>query len=154
MLCAELPTNDPELAALAQKVQRGDPDRAPVHEGASKWEFSTSYSAGYLVLRKTKEFAQLSLRPFLPTLLRIFRCSQDVQWWYSGAPLLRYVTGYTFKYSEAWDAAWVDTAGSSWAAALSVARYWKPGACEQVMTLSHGGVSITNVQSITYRPTL
>ena len=153
LLMAELPSDDVEVETLAKLVQRSnDHDCAPVYEQSSTWDWCVRLGGWFLSLKKTQQFHDKKLRPFMTALLRIFRCNQDVQWWSSASPLLRYVAGYASKYQESWDENWVNSAGNTWAAALNVARYWKAGANEQMMVLSRLGMVSTNVHAILYNP--
>ena len=151
LLSASMPEDD-ELRDVVRKAQRGDPDKAPIHEGTSQWRFDDTMGRQYLLLRKTSQYDQAGLRPFVNAISRVFRCMNDVQWWHSGFPLLRYCSGYMIKYAESWNPHWVDAPDTSLQAGLNVARYWKPAACEQVMVLARESMVLTNVVGEIYTP--
>ena len=150
LLCAHVPTDDPQLETVVRKVQAGSKDRAPVHEEPSEWRWHGRTRKWFLRLYKTRQFELLGLRPFVTAILRIFRCMTDVQWWTTGYPLLRYVAGYASKYAEAWGHGWLDN--DSFHAALNVAKFWKPGACEMIMVLSRDSMVMTTVSSDQFFP--
>ncbi len=151
-LCAELPVNDPILAAVASRVQSSaSATRAPVREDASKWSWDPTCQRWILQLRHTAAFATSRLRPFFKSLLTLLRCSQDVQWWHGRGALLQYVAGYVSKYAEGWNEDWLET-DDSLQAGLAVARNWKAAAAEQVMTLARHRMAFSSVSAIVFVP--
>ena len=150
---AHLPGDDPEVSDLVLAVQKSkEVSHAPVHEGSSVWK--TVEGQWQLLLHHPQEFRDRLLRPFVKALMRIFRCSQDIQWWAGKAALLRYVAGYVSKFSEAWDPDWLDQKPSAWQGALTVARLWKAAAIEQTLVLARSRMVLTNIQSMVYWPTI
>ncbi len=150
ILAAEMPSEDTDLREVVQRVQRSDSaSHAPVREGVSAWQWQGGRWC--LHLRQPASFRAGGFRPYIPAVLRVFRCSQDVQWWHSGTPLLRYVAGYVSKFSEAWDDSWLES-NTAWSAALTVLQCWKPGAAEQVMFLARGGMAFSSMKSCCYTP--
>jgi hypothetical protein len=143
-------TDDPYVDALARKVQRGDINKLPL-SGVTHWD--TDSGEPQLVLKQSPEFKFLGLRPFVTSLLRLLRCSQDIQYDTGRAALLRYVSGYLTKLHESFDSTCLDRE-QGFAGALLAAQMWRPATPEQVMILSRQKLYFTNVTTIKYRPPL
>lgn len=145
LLRADVPEDDPELRRLVLGVQRSvSSGWNPVQEQATHWHFKGHWS---LHVRKPADFEANSLRPYVPALLRVFRCHRDVQWWEGREVLMKYVS----KYGESIQDHWLDDASSSWSAAVAMPRCWKPAAIEQALVLSREGMTITNVVAVDCR---
>ena len=85
-------------------------------------------------------------RPCIAPLLRLSRCSQDVQWWHSRGALLRHVGGCATKYGEAL----TDTERHS--VRRCMCRSWKAAAPQMVMALAREAMSFNSVQSKSFCP--
>ena len=151
LLCAHIPSDDAELAVLASRVLKGQKCKAAVKTPPSAWWWSQVHAKWNLSLHVCATFIGSCLRPFLISLLRILRCSQDVQWWESDATLLRYVSGYVSKYAEHWHEEWLTEASSPTAAALNVCRWWHPCEAEMVMTLARESMVMMSCAQKDYR---
>ena len=151
-LCADLPTDEPELRVLAERLQKGAGVRVPQHEGASQWHWSTQAQQWHLRLKHTAAFAARKLRPFFKFILRVLQCHSDVQWWHSRGALLQYVAGYVSKYAESFEERWLADALHPLGAALAVCHQWKASEAEMVMTLARENMAFTNAVIVDYRP--
>lgn len=153
VLRAEVPQEDPELEALVLRVQRSDQrSRAPVQQEPSHWHWSSKFGRWECRLRQPQSFVDKKLRPYVISLLRVLRCSQDVQWWSGAEALLRYVAGYVSKFDEAWQQEWLRQDVGALQCALTIARNWKPAAPEQVMTLAREAMAMSNVTAVVFYP--
>lgn len=136
-LCAQLPSHDPEVAALAQRLQRAsEAARAPAREESSAWVWDAQLGRWMLLLQYPLAARMAQLRPFFPSLLRVLRCAMDVQWWHGRGALLNYVTGYTTKFKERWDASWALQGESHWTAGDLYSKHWQCAEPQMVMTLA------------------
>jgi ATP-dependent DNA helicase PIF1 len=152
VLAAELPPHDAPLAAVISRVQSSDQcSRVPVRESCSTWWFNAAAKRWELLLKHPLAFASAGLRPYLTSILRVFRCSQDVQWWHGHAALLQYVSGYVSKFAESWNEEWLER-DSALQAGLAVVRNWKAGAPEQAMTLARMHMAFTNAKAVHFKP--
>lgn len=151
-LAAELPDDAP-LAAVISRVQRStECSRAPTREACSVWEWCETAHRWILHLRHPWEFARARLRPYVVSLMRILRCSQDVQWWSGRTALLRYVSGYVSKYSEAFDEEWLRQPTAPLAAALAVVRNWRAAEPEMSMVLSREAMAFSSHGTVVWHP--
>ena len=121
------------LDALIQKVQRGDPPNLP---SAERTQWVLENGAKRLELKHGHAFREQRLRPFITSLSRILRCSQDIQYDLGRGNLLIYVSGHLTKHSERLDREWLDQ-HEGFGSALLAARVWRPAIPEEIMVLTH-----------------
>lgn len=152
ILYAHVPSGDAEVAATAMRVLKGGACKATVREERSMCTWSAAHGRFILCLHVSASFIAAGLRPFLVPLLRVFRCSQDVQWWEGTGALLRYVNGYVSKHSENWQTQWLSEAQDPMSAALNVCRWWHPCEAEMVMTLAREAMVFMSCDHKDYRP--
>lgn len=136
-LLAHAPDNDDELQRLMQRLQRAsEPARIPARDEPSEWSYDVGLKRWCLSLYYPVAARLQRLRPVFRSLLRVLRCSQDVQWWHGKAALLQYVTGYTTKFKERWDLSWAISEDSPWTAGDLYSKYWQCAQPQMLMVLA------------------
>jgi len=153
-LCATMPAADAEVAAVARRVLRSNtgPSRAPPYDGPGGTSWNAAEQRWEVRVPHHGPWLEANLRPCVLPLLRLLRCSQDVQWWHGRGALLRYVSGYAAKYGESLTHTSLEVHTTPLATALHISRTWCAAAPEQMMALAREAMSFSSVASKAYRP--
>lgn len=120
LVSADLPSHNPELAALAQMHQRS----SQVHD-LPRAKCSAA-SPSTMTLRRTRGAMRLNLRAYFVDLLAALRCHSDVIWGLGRGLLLRYVAGYVPKDSDSFRASWLEGRPNGWSLAMRVLCGYHP----------------------------
>ena len=121
----------------------------PVHAEPSAWDAA----AGCLKLFHTAEDAEQGVRAFMPEVMRVLKCHQDVQQSDGRGLLLRYVASYVPKFSDSFAAEWLNDAASAYAVPRRILFDYHPLEPEMWLSLAakmfplcfHGGTIVSVV---------
>jgi hypothetical protein len=117
---ADFPAHNPVLAALAS-VHQASNRLSPLPVAERSWSQGQE-----MQLKRDAAAAAANLRAYFPDLLSALRCHQDVVWGLGPGPLLRYVSGYVSKFSDAFHREWLEGAPAGWSLAERVLSSYQP----------------------------
>lgn len=101
LIHADIPTSNPEVAFLAEKLQKSDRIYLPLCNECNA--VVKENGREFLKIHHPAEAYTKNLRAYISTVLPLLKCSMDVQVTDSKAMVLRYVTSYVTKWQDAFE---------------------------------------------------